>query len=66
MTAETAESVKGLVDASVAAPLLRVSVRTVRRAVDRGQIPGLRIGSLVRVNAAWLAEVTTWPQEATP
>lgn len=65
MAAETVETAKGMVDAAEAAPLLRVSVRTVRRAVDKGQIPGLRIGSLVRVNAAWLAEVTTWPQEAT-
>ena len=66
MAAETTETAKGMVDAAEAAPRLRVSARTVRRAVDKGLIPGLRIGSLVRVNAAWLDEVTTWPQEVTP
>lgn len=65
MTAQTAEDVRGMVRADEAAPRLRVSVRTVIRAVARGQIPGLKIGTVTLVNGAWLDEVTTWPQEAT-
>ena len=65
MTAETAETAKGMVRADEAAPRLRVSVRTVIRAVARGQIPGFKIGTVTLVNGAWLDEVTTWPQEVT-
>lgn len=39
------------------AELLQVSVRTVWRAIDRGEIPVVRLGRLVRVNAAALGTV---------
>lgn len=63
MAAETGQD---MVKASVAAVKLGVNPRTVKRAIVAGQIPGTRIGTLYLVNAAWLAEVTSWapPQEA--
>lgn len=61
----TAETTKGMVRADEAAPRLRVHVRTVIRAVAKGQIPGTKVGSVTLVNGTWLDEVTTWPQEAT-
>ena len=54
---------QGMVKASEAAARLRVSARTVKRAVAKKDIPGIRLGSLYLVNAAWLAEVTAWPRE---
>ena len=60
------ETTKGMVRADEAAPRLRVHVRTVIRAVAKGQIPGTKVGSVTLVNGTWLDEVTTWPQEATP
>ena len=56
-----AETDQGMVRASEAAPKLGVSPRMIKRAVARGEIPGLRIGTLYLVNAAWLASVTSWP-----
>jgi excisionase family DNA binding protein len=49
-----------MVRASRAAARLGVSPRTVKRAVVKGEIPGTRIGTLYLVNAAWLADVTSW------
>ena len=51
-----------MVKASKAADKLGVSAQTVKRALQRGEIPGLVIGSLYLVNATWLATVTSWPQ----
>ena len=62
MAAETAQD---MVKASEAATKLGVHPRTVKRAIAKRQIPGVRVGSLYLVNAAWLANVTSWaPQEA--
>ena len=60
MTAETGQD---MVKASIAAAKLGVSARTIKRAVIKKQIPGTRIGTVWLVNAAWLAEVTSWSQE---
>jgi hypothetical protein len=38
-----------------------ISARTIKRAIKRGDIPGVCIGSLYLVNAAWFASVTSWP-----
>lgn len=60
------ETGQDMVKASKAAEKLGVHPRTVKRAIASGQIPGTRIGTLYLVNAAWLAEVTSWmPQRET-
>ena len=41
-----------MVRASKVAASLGISARTVKRAIERGDIPGLSIGSLYLVNAA--------------
>jgi excisionase family DNA binding protein len=53
-----------MVRASKVATSLGISARTVKRAIERGDIPGLSIGSLYLVNAAWFASVTSWPPSA--
>ena len=59
-----AETGQDMVKASTAAKKLGVHPRTVKRAIVSRQIPGTRIGTLYLVNAAWLAEVTSWmPQQ---
>lgn len=61
MASETGQD---MVKASVAALKLGVHPRTVKRAITSRQIPGTRVGSLYLVNAAWLANVTSWaPQQ---
>ena len=57
MTSETGQD---MVRAAKAATKLGVHPRTVKRAITRGEIPGVRIGALYLVNAAWLAEATSW------
>lgn len=58
------ETEQDMVKAREAAEKLGVHPRTVKRAVASGQIPGICIGSLYLVNAAWLANVTSWvPQQ---
>jgi excisionase family DNA binding protein len=52
-----------MVKASIAAAKLGVSSRTIKRAIARRQIPGTCIGTVWLVNATWLAEVTSWPQQ---
>ena len=59
----TAETGTDMVKASTAAAKLGVSARTIKRAIARRQIPGTCIGTVWLVNATWLAEVTSWPQE---
>ncbi len=62
MAAETGQD---MVRASDAAKKLGVHPRTVKRAITKREIPGTRIGSVYLVNAAWLANVTSWtPAEA--
>lgn len=39
-----------------AAEILHVDRRTVYRALDRGEIPGVRVGQQLRVPVAWLRE----------
>jgi excisionase family DNA binding protein len=39
-----------------AAEILHVDPRTVRRAIDRGQVPAVRVGQQYRVPVAWLRE----------
>lgn len=61
MAAETGQD---MVKASKAASKLGVHPRTVKRAIASGQIPGTRVGTVYLVNAAWLANVTSWmPQQ---
>ena len=55
------ETRQDMVKAAEAAAGLGISPRTVKRAIRRGDIPGLIIGSLYLVNAAWYASVTSWP-----
>jgi len=50
-----------VVTAAEAATGLRLDVRTVKKLLRRGDIPGVVIGSIYRVNAAWYASVTSWP-----
>lgn len=58
------ETDQDMVKAREAAEKLGVHPRTVKRAIASGQIPGTRIGTLYLVNAAWLANVTSWmPQQ---
>lgn len=38
------------------ASVLEVDPRTVRRAIDRGEIPAVRVGTQYRVPVAWLRE----------
>lgn len=38
------------------ASVLEVDSRTVRRAIDRGEVPAVRVGTQYRVPAAWLRE----------
>jgi excisionase family DNA binding protein len=58
------ETGQDMVKASSAAKKLGVHPRTVKRAIASGQIPGTRIGAVYLVNAAWLANVTSWmPQQ---
>lgn len=57
------ETGSGMVKASIAAAKLGVSSRTIKRAIARRQIPGTCIGTVWLVNATWLAEVTSWPQQ---
>jgi excisionase family DNA binding protein len=54
-----------MVRAADVASRFGVSDRTVKRAIERKDIPGLVIGTVYLVNAAWLAAVTSWPQEIT-
>jgi excisionase family DNA binding protein len=49
-----------MVKASEAAAKLGLHPRTVKRAIAKRQIPGTRVGTVYLVNAAWLAEVTSW------
>ena len=63
MAAETAQD---MVKAAVAAGRLGVSSRTVKRAIIAREIPGLRVGTVYVVNAAWLAEVTSWAPAREP
>jgi excisionase family DNA binding protein len=39
-----------------AAAILEIDPRTVRRAIDRGDVPAVRVGQQYRVPAAWLRE----------
>ncbi|SEC89202.1 DNA binding domain-containing protein, excisionase family [Streptomyces sp. 3213] len=39
-----------------AAEVLHVDPRTVRRAIDRGELPAVRVGQQLRVPVAWLRE----------
>jgi excisionase family DNA binding protein len=58
------ETDQDMVKAREAAKKLGVHPRTVKRAIASGQIPGTCIGTLYLVNAAWLANVTSWvPQQ---
>jgi excisionase family DNA binding protein len=50
-----------MVRASKVAAGLGVTQQTVKKAIKRGDIPGVVIGSLYLVNAAWYASVTSWP-----
>jgi excisionase family DNA binding protein len=60
----TGETEQDMVRASAAAKKLGVHPRTVKRAVASGKIPGTCIGTIYLVNAAWLANVTSWiPQQ---
>lgn len=59
MAIETAET--DMVKAATVAKRLGISPRTIKRAIERGDIPGVCIGTLYLVNAAWFAAVTTWP-----
>lgn len=61
MAAGTAETDRDMVKAAEVADRFGISPRTVKRAIERGDIPGLCIGSLWLVNAAWFAAVTSWP-----
>lgn len=60
-----AETDQDMVRAADVASRFGVSDRTVKRAIERKDIPGLVIGTVYLVNAAWLAAVTSWPQEIT-
>ena len=62
----TAETEQDMVKAADVAARFGISPRTVKRAVERQEIPGLVIGSIHLVNAAWYAAVTSWPKEITP
>ena len=53
---------RDMVRASVVASRFGIDARTVKRAIESKQIPGLVVGSLYLVNATWLASVTSWPQ----
>ena len=57
-----ADETRDMVKAAVAAAKFGISPQTVKRALRRGEVPGLVIGSVYLVNAAWLASVTSWPQ----
>ncbi len=61
MTAETGQD---MVKAAKVASKFGISPRTVKRAIKSGDIPGVCIGSLYLVNAAWYASVTSWPPVA--
>ena len=61
MTAETGQD---MVKAAKVASRFGISPRTVKRAIQNGDIPGVCIGSLYLVNAAWYASVTSWPPAA--
>jgi hypothetical protein len=50
-----------MVRATEVAAGLGVDPRTVKNAIKSRDIPGLIIGSLYLVNAAWYASVTSWP-----
>jgi excisionase family DNA binding protein len=39
-----------------AAAVLGADVRTVRRAIENGDVPAVRVGSVTRVPVAWLRE----------
>jgi excisionase family DNA binding protein len=39
-----------------AAPLLRMDERTVRRACERGEIPGFKVGEQWRIPMSWLRQ----------
>lgn len=47
-----------------AASLLGKDPRTLRRAYDRGEVPGKRLGRDILVPRAWVHEYAAWPQEA--
>ena len=61
MASETGQD---MVKAASVAERFGISARTVKRAIERGDIPGVCIGSLYLVNAAWYAAVTSWPPAA--
>lgn len=61
MTTETGQD---MVKAATVATRFGISARTVKRAIERGDIPGVSIGSLYLVNAAWFSAVTSWPPAA--
>lgn len=44
--------VDNLLSVAEAAELLKVSTRTIRRAIDSGRLPAYRIGGLIRINRA--------------
>jgi excisionase family DNA binding protein len=52
-----------LISVRVAAPLLRVSERTVYTLIERGQLPAYRVGGQLRLSrtalAEWLAKQAT-------
>lgn len=58
MAAETGQD---MVKVAKVATTFGISARTIKRAIKRGDIPGVCIGSLYLVNAAWFASVTSWP-----
>lgn len=64
MAAETGQDTVKVVKAAKVAATFGISARTIKRAIQRGDIPGVCIGSLYLVNAAWFASVTSWPPAA--
>lgn len=46
---------------SVVADLMDLDERTVRRGIERGDLPGIRVGSAIRIPVAALAR---WPQSS--
>jgi excisionase family DNA binding protein len=56
VTASTRLNDKWFLTVSECAGVLEVDPRTVRRAIDRGEIPAVRVGTNLRVPMAWLRE----------
>ncbi len=55
--ADPAPQLPYLIDATTLAAHLGVTVRTIRRKVADGEIPYIRLGSIIRFD---LAEITAW------